>query len=103
MTHKVYLLSKNHARLHKRRFSLIFACRVSAAAMMMFIKTIFTLLHLVSSMPLVVCLLCENCNDIELSFNNAMEFPSRCEQQLIEADVCQATFHTNYLTRKGWT
>ena len=93
-----YLLSKKNARLHKLRFSLTAAFKVSAAAIMMFIKTISALLYLASSMPPIACLLCTNCNDVVLLFNNTMELPSRCEGKLVEADVCQATFHTNYLT-----
>lgn len=100
MTHTTNLLSKNNAQLHILAFSLTSTFKVSAAAMMMFIKTIFTLLYLVSTMPVVACLLCTNCNDIVLSFNNTMEFPSRCEEKLVEADVCQAIFHTNYLTHE---
>ncbi|CAF1000211.1 unnamed protein product [Rotaria sordida] len=67
---------------------------------MMFGKTTFTLLYSIVNLSLVVCLVCTNCNDIVLSFNNPSELPSRCDGQHVETDVCQAVFRTNYVTKE---
>ena len=66
----------------------------------MFIKTAFTLLYLISNLYLVTCLLCTNCTDITIPFNNAAKFPPKCEGKFVEADVCQAIFRINYLTKE---
>ena len=63
-------------------------------------KTSLPLLYLISNISLVACLLCTNCTDVVLSFNDATDLPSRCEGKPIEADICQAIFRTNYLTNK---
>ncbi len=67
---------------------------------MLFIKIVFTLLYSISNLSLVTCLLCTNCVDITLSFNNAVELPARCNGRLFEAVACQAIFRTNYLTKE---
>jgi len=66
----------------------------------MFIKKAFILLFSISNLHLVTCLHCTYCSDIALSFNNETELPSRCERQSVEADVCKAIFHMNYLTKE---
>jgi len=68
--------------------------------MMMYAKTVFTLLYLVSNLYLVTCLQCSNCTGIVLSFDDPVGFPPRCEGKFVDGDVCQAIFRIDYLTKQ---
>lgn len=67
---------------------------------MMLIKMVFTFLYLISNLYLATCLMCTNCTDITLSFTDATKFPAKCEGKFVEADICQAVLHMDYLTKE---
>jgi hypothetical protein len=67
---------------------------------MLFITTAFAFLYLISNLSLITCLRCTNCADIVLLFNNASTLPPKCEDKFVQAVACQATFHTDYLTKQ---
>jgi hypothetical protein len=100
MTHNKHLLSNKKATLYKTGLSSFSTLEIRITVIMMLIKTAFTLVCLISNLHLVNCRLCTDCTDITLLFNNAEELPSKCEGKFVEADVCQAIFGINYLTKQ---
>lgn len=63
-------------------------------------KTSFIILYFVSNIFVINGLLCTNCTNTIVAFNNATEPLIECEGQLFEADVCQVIFHMNYLKKE---
>ncbi|CAF1280363.1 unnamed protein product [Adineta steineri] len=67
---------------------------------MLFIKITFLFLYSISNLCLITCLLCTNCTDIVLSFNNHEQLPKECQDKFIEANACQVSFRMNYITKE---
>src|SRR5689334_253800 len=67
---------------------------------MFFVKIAFIFLYFILNFSFVNCLHCSQCASIIVSFNQAIELPSKYEGKMIEAVACRARFHIDYLTHE---